>query len=279
MFNLTEKLNQLFMADPWQWPEEASQWILDGLVNSDTSVRLLACEVASQNLDTESADALLMLVRGDRDASVAAAAAVALGPTMEIYREDLDFGDDFDDLEASEEELTQQNCEDILRCLDEVYRQSDRPKLVRRRCLEAAARGPRTWQADAVRDCWQSEDAQWRATAVFCMGFLPNFDEEILTALDSGNDEIQREALRSAGRRELKNAGDTLVEVAANPQADKDARIAAIEALARVHPKNSDELLHDLMQADDKDIAYMADYALQERDLFGVDGLDKDVDI
>ena len=278
MFNLSEKLNQLFMADPWQWPEEAQQWILDGLVNSETSVRLLACEVASQNLDAESADILLMLVRGDRDASVAAAAAVALGPTMEIYRDDIDFGDDLDNLEVSEEELTQQNCEDILRCLEAVYRRSDRPKLVRRRCLEAAVRGPLTWQAEAVRDCWTSEDPQWRATAVFCMGFLPNFDEEILNALDIGNDDIQREALRSAGRRGLKTAGDALVEVAANPQADKDARIAAIEALARVHPKNSDELLHDLMQAEDKDIAYMAEYALEERDLFGVDGLDDYLD-
>lgn len=276
MFNLTEKLNQLFAADPWQWPEEASQWILDGLVNSDPSIRRLACEAASETIDAESADVLLTLVRKDRDATVAAKAAAALGPAMEIYRDDVEFGDEFAD---SEDDLTQENCKDILRCLEAVYRQSDRPKQVRQRCLEAAVRGPGDWQPEAVRDCWNSSDSQWRATAVFCMGFLPNFDAQILSALHDENEKIRCEALRSAGRRGLKQAGDTLVEVAANSQADKDTRIAAVEALARVHPKNSDELLHDLMQVEDKDIAHTANYALQERDLFGVDGLDEHPDV
>lgn len=276
MFNLTEKLNQLFVADPWQWPEEASQWVLDGLVNSDPSIRRLACEVAGEMTDAESADILLTLVRKDRDANVAATAAAALGPAMEIYRDDIEFDDDFAN---TADELTHEDCKEILRCLEAVYRQGDRPKQVRRRCLEAAVRGPADWQIEAVRDCWNSEDPQWRTTAVLCMGFLTNFDEQILSALHDENEEIQREALRSAGRRRLKKAGDTLVKVAANPGADKDTRIAAIEALAHVHPKCSDELLHDLMQDEDKDIAYTADCALQERDLFGVDGLDKDVDI
>lgn len=149
---------------------------------------------------------------------------------------------------------------------------------MRRRCLEAAARGPLTWQPQAVRECAKSEDSEWLTTAMFCMGYIAGFDEEILAALDSDDEDVKREALRAAGRQNLQTAGKTLAAVASNPNAAKPLRLAAIEALGTVDPLNSLDLLNELYDDEDDEIAEMAEYALDERMIFGPDGVAGNVD-
>ena len=77
------------------------------------------------------------------------------------------------------------------------------PRLVRRRILEVAVRAPRDRQKGAVGAAYRSDGAQWRLTAVFCMGYLRAFDKEILESLSSSNQDVKTEAVHAAGAWEL----------------------------------------------------------------------------
>ncbi len=210
-------------------------------------------------------------MRSNKDEKVVATAAISMVPALELYGEEMDFSDAPDNVDIST--ISPEKCREILQALESLYRQEDRPKLVRRRCLEAAARGPLTWQPKAVRECAKSEDSEWLTTAMFCMGYIAGFDEEILAALNSDDENVKSEALRAAGHQNLQKAGKTLAAVASDPHAAKPLRLAAIEALATVAPPNSLDLLNELYDDEDDEIAAMAEYALDERIIFGPDGV------
>ena len=153
----------------------------------------------------------------------------------------------------------------------------NRTKLLRRRALEAAVRAPRDWQEDAVRAAYQSEDEDWQVTAVFCMGLLPNFDDQILEALATDRDVVRLEAVRAAGEQEVTAAARTILHLAEDESTDRDLRLAAIDALGTLRPDGSDDLLDALVDGEDDEIAEAAEAALEERIAFaGLDDLETD---
>lgn len=276
MHDLNSNLKFLLTYEMRQWPKEARTWIRAGLADANRENRLMAVSAASGIVDDEIADSLLQLMRSDMDEKVVATAAISLGPALELYEEEMDFNDGPDNVDINT--VSSEKCREIMRALESLYRGEDRSKLVRRRCLEAAARGPLTWQPQAVRECAKSEDSEWLTTAMFCMGYIAGFDEEILAALDSDDEDVKREALRAAGRQNLQTAGKTLAAVASDPNAAKPLRLAAIEALGTVAHLNSLDLLNELYEDEDDEIAEMAEYALDERMIFGPDGVAGSVD-
>ncbi len=259
-------LNELGM---WEWPEGAREWIDQGLADSNPETRKMACHAACQDVDDHLAKSLLYLIRHDQAPEVVSAAAIALGPALQMWDEDREFYDVIGDLE--EGGLSEDIGQEIMSELKAVYEDPERPKLVRKRCLEAAVRGPIMWQPDAISTCYQSDDSEWVQTAVFCMGFIAYFGDQIIDQLKNTDANIKREALRAAGRCSLDKAGDTIMEVASDPEAEKDLRLAALEALAGVAPKNSHALLNKLTSHEDDDIASTAEYALEERSTFDFD--------
>ena len=60
-------------------------------------------------------------------------------------------------------------------------------------------RSPEPWHADAVRAAYHSGEEAWALTAVFGMRFLPGFEEQIVEALESENQEIHSNAVQAAG--------------------------------------------------------------------------------
>lgn len=262
---------------PWEWPESAATAILR-VVNDDNakeSDRLLAVELASSItiLNEEIADALLAIVRsGDEAEELRGTAAISLGPALE-YADMMEFEDDEEDL-LSEEAFSR-----IRESLRDLFFDTHLPRDVRRRILEASVRAPQDWHEEAVRTAYSSDDDAWQLTAVFCMRFIRGFEKQILEALDCEDPEVHYEAVCAAGNWEVDAAWSHIAELATADHTDKELRIAAIEAVATIRPQDAAEILCDLVDSRDGDIAEAVEDALTTaRGILQFDNHDDDND-
>jgi HEAT repeat protein len=95
-------------------------------------------------------------------------------------------------------------------------------------------------------------------TAVFAMSRVPGFDDQILEALEHTDPEIHMEAVNSAGVRELNAAWPHVVAFIEAPSTPKLLLLAAIEAVGNIRPKEAAEILADLANSPDEEIAEVA---------------------
>jgi len=80
--------------------------------------------------------------------------------------------------------------------------------------------------------------------------------------LNSPNPEIQYEAVRAAGNWEWMRRGRTWLSWQVRKKPRKELRLAAIEAVAGIRPEEAADILSDLVDSPDEDIAEAADEAL-----------------
>lgn len=247
---------------PWDWPKDADRMFLDILRDdqADESERLIAAELAGDFtvINDELAEALLSIVRsGDEPESLRGKAAISLGPVLEYAEmEGFEDADEFgypNDVPILEE--TFRRIQDSFR---RFYMDADVPKEVRRLVLEASVRAPQKWHQDAIRAAYLSGDESWRLTSVFCMRFVRGFDDQILEALESENEDIHYEAVCAAGNWEVDAAWSHIVDLVVTEETDKDLRLAAIEALPCIRPHEAAAILVDLTDSDDEDIVEAA---------------------
>jgi uncharacterized protein (UPF0147 family) len=216
-------------------------------------VRRLAVELASSTtvMNDDLAETLLAVLRDPHEAEpIRAAAAIALGPTLE------EIGlhwDEFDDLEPPL--VSEGVARAIRRCLREVYLDAGIPKEVRRRTLEASVRAEEDWHPAAVRAAYHSGDDEWRVTAVFCMGYVAGFDREIVEALETGDPRLQYEAVRAAGSWSVQAAWPHIRPLLLAEPLDKPLLLAAINAAASIRPAEVAALLAELAVTNDEEIA------------------------
>jgi hypothetical protein len=238
---------------PWDWPADAGKTF--GRILADQraseSDRLVAAELAGDFtvINNDLADMLLTIV-GDADEPerLRARAAISLGPVLE--QADIDGFDDSDDVPITE--ATFHNIQDSL---EKVYRDKSTPKEVRRRILEASVRAPQTWHQDAIRHAYSSGNKKWVLTAVFSMRWVRGFDDEILQALSSEDPEINYQAVMAAGNWELDRAWPHIVELVNDADSPKPLLLAAIGALSSIRPAEAPDILEDLAESDDEEIA------------------------
>ncbi|MBI3454215.1 MAG: HEAT repeat domain-containing protein [Candidatus Rokubacteria bacterium] len=246
-------LRTLKDTPPWNWPEGTGKALL-GILRDDRgseSDLLLATELAGDVavINDELVDALLSILRsGDRAEEVRGGAAISLGPVLE--HADTEGFEDPDDLPIAERTFHR-----IQETLRKLYMDASVPKEVRRRILEASVRAPQDWHPDAMRAAYASDDEVWRLTAVFCMRFVRGFDAQILEALDSRNPDLRYEAVLAAGNWEVDAAWPHVAALVTSAKTEKSLRLAAIDAVASIRPHEALELLHDLADSDDEDIA------------------------
>jgi hypothetical protein len=241
---------------PWDWPQDAAKVFLDILRDDQAreADRLVAVELAGDFtvINDELVDALLSILRsGNASEELRGLAAISLGPVLE--HADMDGFEDPDDVPITEETFHR-----ICEALHTLYADADVPQEVRRRILEASVRAPQDWHPDAIRSAYASDDETWKLTAVFCMRFVRGFDEQILAALDSGNPEIHYEAVCAAGNWEVDAAWPHIAALVTSAETDKPVLLAAIEAVASIRPQEAAEILLELTDADDEDIAEAA---------------------
>jgi hypothetical protein len=251
---------------PWEWPEDADKMFLGILSDdqADESERLLAAELAGDStvINDELVDALLAIVSGGKDSdSLRARAAISLGPALEYAY--IDGFEDADDVPISENKF-----HEIRQSLCKLYLDTDVPQEVRRRILEASVRAPQDWHQDAIREAYSSADVSWRLTAVFCMRFIRGFNDQIFEALKNENQDIHYEAVCAAGNWEVDAAWSHIASLITTEETDKYLLLAAIEAVASIRPQEAAEILIDLIESEDEDIAEVASEAMIMTEVF-----------
>ena len=258
-------LRTLLDAPPWDWPRDAGWTLRKVLVDrrANESDRLLAAELAGDFtvINDQLADALLMVVcSADEPDQLRARAAISLGPVLE--QADTDVFEDPDDVPITEP--TFRNIQDSM---EKLYLDNRTPKEVRRRILEASVRAPETWHEDAIKNAYASGDKEWMLTAVFSMRWVRGFDDQILLALKSDDLEIHLEAVITAGNWELDAAWPHMIELINYAHTPKPLLLAAIDAVGSIRPAEAGEILVDLADSDDEEIAEAADEAMAEAEI------------
>lgn len=241
---------------PWDRPRDSAQRFLEALRDqqADESERLLAAELAGDftAINNELAIELLAIVcSGEEERKLRARAAISLGPVLEHADQD-GYEDPSDVL------ITEHIFGRVQESLRQVYMDANTPKIVRRRVLEAAVRASQDWHPDAIRSAYSSADGDWKLTAVFCMGWVRGFDDQILEALESGNPEIHYQAVCAAGAWGVDGAWSRIAALVVAEDTVKPLLLAAITGVAGIRPEEAENLLADLTDSDDEDIAEAA---------------------
>ncbi len=253
-------LETLKDTPPWDWPEEAGN-VFQGVLRdqqADGSDRLLAAELAGDMtvINDELVDSLLsILCSNDESEELRGRAAISLGPALEYAY--MDEFEDPDDVPISEKTFLR-----IQKTLRKLYLDPEVPKEVRRRVLEASVRAPQDWHPDALRTAYSGDDEEWKLTAVFSMCYIRGFDEQILESLGSKNPDIHYQAVCAAGNWEVGAAWPHVAALVTSENTEKDLLLAAIEAAVGIQPQKAPDILFDLTQSEDEDVAEAADEAL-----------------
>jgi len=255
-------LKTLIDTPPWDWPRDAGRTFQKILIDrrANESDRLVAAELAGDLtvINDDLAHTLLTVVcSADEPDQLRARAAISLGPVLE--QADTDGFEDPDDVP-----ITEGTFRNILDSMEKLYLDNSIPKEVRRRILEASVRAPETWHQDAIRNAYSSGDKEWMLTAVFSMRWVRGFDDQILLALKSVDPEIHYEAVNAAGNWELDAAWSHIVELVNDAHTPKPLLLAAIGAVSSIRPAEAREILVDLADSDDEEIAEAANEAMVE---------------
>ena len=245
---------------PWEWPRDAGKTLQDILIDrrADESDRLLAAELAGDivAINDDLAGSLMTIVRSpDEPEELRAMAAISFGPVLE-QADTFEF-DDPDDVPISEGVF--RNIQDSLQ---KLYFDDSIPNLVRRRILEASVRAHETWHPDAIGAAYSSGGKDWMLTAVFSMRWVRGFDDQILEALQSADPEIHYQAVQAAGNWGLTGAWSQVVALVQDAGTPKPLLLAAIDAVASIHPAEAGPILVRLSDSDDEEIAEAADEAM-----------------
>jgi hypothetical protein len=228
----------------------------DGL--APESDRLVAAELAGDStvMDDDLADVLMAIIRrADEPEKLRARVAISFGAVLE--QADTDGFEDPDNVPISER--TFRNIQDTIHRL---YLDNSTPKEVRRRILEASVRATENWHQNAIRAAYASGDKDWMLTAVFSMRWVRGFDNQILEALKSTDPEIHYQAVNAAGNWELDAAWPRIVALLNDVGTPKPLLLAAITAAASIRPQEAAEILIDLVDSVDEEIAEAADEAI-----------------
>jgi hypothetical protein len=255
-------LQRLADTPPWDWPQDVGETLVAVLADRQSPLadRMLAVELAGDPcaMSDTVADALLAIVADRQEPEeLRARAATACGPTLEMCEEE-----GFDQPEfMTISEKTFWSMQQVLR---RVFETPDEGKYLRRRALEASVRGREDWHPEAIRTAYASEDEQWKLTAVFCMRFVPGFKAEIIQAARSENEEILSEAVAAAGVWGVTETWPRIARLIGSRQTEKSLLLQAIEAAGVMGAVEALDLLTDLLEAEDDEIADAANEALME---------------
>ena len=261
---------------PWDWPENAAEFISKVLreKNAPVSDRVLAAELAGDHVvmnDVLGNLLLTIIQNNDEPEELRAKAVISLGPALD-YGNMMEF-DDPNDIVLSEKVFHK-----VQKQLQDLYQDTAAPKKLRRRVLEASVRAPMDWHKQAIQEAYRSNDQDWLLTAVFCMGYVKGFDDQILESLKSENPDIFYEAVCAAGNWGVKAAWPYVEEIITGEDMDKPLLIAAIDAAIHINPYESVDILSELSFSDDEEIAEAADEALSMAGMYA-DDLTEDDDL
>lgn len=239
------------------------QELLKRLTHVDEDVRREAREELHMLMDDQIALEFLGVAKGEGTEAIRADSLVGLGPVIE--EAGLDYADDieFDFGPELGPPVSREVFKSIVDDIRRLYEDESQPKMIRRRAMEVLVRSPEPWLRDEIRKHYASDDADWKLTSVFAMGFVPGFDGEIAETVKSADESLLFEALNAAGSMGVSAAAARVRELAQSSR-DMEIRIAAIEALPNVDPEGAADILQKLIGSDDEEVAQTAEAVLDE---------------
>jgi hypothetical protein len=266
------KLRTLMEIPTWEWPEGTAAMLLDTISGGqrdavDDEDRILALQLAGDFtvLSDELTHALLRVARDNsEDEAIREMATISLAGVIENADPDL-----YGDLGLGVEDpppISDAAYRTILTSLHELYLDAAAPEEVRRRALEASAYSVEAWHEDAVRAAYFSGDHDWQLTAVYAMRWVRGFDEQILEALEIGDEDLRYEAIYAAGSARLDAAWPHISKILTTERSDRETLLAAIEACVDIRPREATEILAELANVDDEEIADAAYEAMLAAD-------------
>lgn len=219
------------------------------LSDTDGEVRAKAIEGLSECEERSLLDPLIGLLLGDLEAPVRATAAAALG-TFAMLAE---FG-----------ELPAHDTDKVEKALLTAYNNKKEQVDVRRRALEAISMMSKPQVGDMIRQAYQSDSLEFRASALCAMGRTCNSEwlSILLQELSSPYPQLRFEAAKACAELEAEEAVPKLVELI--DDSDTQVQIAAIEALGRIGGSEAKQALKECLDNADEAIGEAAEDALGE---------------
>jgi len=219
------------------------------LSDADTEVRVKAVMGLSLSEERSLIDPMIGLLLGDAEQSVRAAAAVPLG-TFALLAE---FG-----------ELSLKDAEKVEKALLTAFNKKDEQTEVRCRALEAISPLNNLHVEEIIRQAYQSNDLEFRASAVYAMGQSCNRNwlPILLKELRSPQAELRFEAAGACGELGAEEAVPRLVELTRD--SDFEVQLSAIAALGKIGGSRAKEVLNECLGSDDESISEAAQEALEE---------------
>jgi HEAT repeat protein len=219
------------------------------LGDGDGEVRAKAIEGLSECEERSLLDPLIGLLLGDLDDSVRAAAAAALG-TFAMLAE---FG-----------ELPAHDADKVEKALITAFNNKKEQIDVRRRALEAISMLSKPQVEDMIRQAYQSDSLEFRASALCAMGRTCNSDwlSILLQELSSPYPQLRFEAAKACAELEAEEAVPKLIELIQD--SDAQVQISAIDALGRIGGREAKQALQECMDNADDALGQAAEGALDE---------------
>jgi HEAT repeat protein len=217
--------------------------------DADSEVKVKAIEGLAECEDHSLIEPLISLLLGDLEHSVRAAAAAALG-TFALLDE---FG-----------ELTASDAEKVEKALFSAFNNNKEEMDVRRRALEAISTLSRPQVEELIRQAYQSDSLDLKASALCAMGLNcnPAWLSTILQELGSPNPRLRFESARACGELELEETVPKLIELIHD--SDFEVQMSAIESLGKIGGNRAKEALRECLDTDNEAIIEAAQNALDE---------------
>ncbi len=216
-----------------------------GLSDHDPEVKVLAIRSLWECEDHHLIPLLTDLMMDDSSEDVRAASAFALGRFVYLG-----------ELEVIPESLRISNIQNLL----EVVSGEDLP-LVRRRALESLGFSSHPKVPEMIRNAIATDDSLWITSALYAMGRSADeqWEQLVLSFLNSPDNEIEFEAIRAAGELELDEARDLLVDKLEETVEDTEKRYALIWALSQIGGEGIKEKFEELLEKaeDDEEIEWL----------------------
>jgi len=136
---------------------------------------------------------------------------------------------------------------------------SDEPKQLRRKSLEALGFSSRDEVPPLIEKAYRSGDKEWMASALFAMGRSANesWQAQVLEMLESTFPTLRTEAARAAGELEISDASERLKDLLDDP--DENVRAASIWSLSQLGGEGVREILEEMYEQseDDEELEYL----------------------
>ena len=248
-YQLAARLADLAAQDPRLVFDALFEVLLD---DDLAAVRALAVSGLPDIADEGLARRMTWLAQNDADAEVRAEAATALGAFL--------FGEDMADEPA---QGLRREVEDTL--LGMINTDAEDIQ-VRQRALEAYGYASDPFVDDVLRDAYDSDDDELRASAVFAMGrrmdeaWLPVVHREMRNESES----MRLAAVYAASEIGSGSSVPHLLRVIGEDP-DEDVRVAAVYALGEIETPETRRILEDLLEGNNVSIVNAADDALEMR--------------